>query len=376
MQAPARVGAKLLAVSLLAVIVASCRLVQAPAGGASAPTATPVPTSPTPSAPPSASPSVTPSPRPTDPNAPHVATGLAIVRLPYGDRPVSEIFVVERDGELRQVTGLSQGDSSGGAAPVWSSDGEQIAYGPSVLGSGAFPMVLLVNADGTGQRVIAKLDVEEFSMPAWSQDGATLLYGDATPPGDRRIWLADVATGQVQRIGTGSRPAWLADGERIAYVDGVPGRVEGDPAALTSVVYRMGLSDRIPDEFTEADAAIWSPDGSAVLIQEGSRLLLANGDGSSRRQVAQGGEPAWSPDGSRFVYQSGTDEQGRSLLTLVETDGRQLWSGVVGSRPSWSPDGSRLAVQVDYPEEVVKVLEAATGELMWQTEGTQPAWRP
>ena len=315
------------------------------------------------------------SPEPTEP-AGHVARGLAIVQPPDTDSPLTEIFVVQRNGRLRQVTGLGQGQSVGGAKPVWSPDGERIAFGPSVLGSGTFPAVWVVNVDGTGQRMIQQLDAEEFSAPSWSSNGKRLLYSDATPPGDRRLWLANIVTNEVRRIGTGALPRWLPDGKRISYVDGVEGRVQGFPTALTQVVYVMDLQDGRPLEFTEAQGAVWSPDGATVLIQTEGRLLSANADGSAPRQVAEGDLPVWSPDGSRVAYLSGNDSDGRSLVAVMDRDGMPLWSGVVGSAPAWSPDGSRLAVQVDYPEEVVVVLDAETGEALWKAPGSMPAWRP
>ena len=292
------------------------------------------------------------------------------------DNPLTEIFIVQRNGELRQVTGVSQGQSVGGARPVWSPDGKRIAFGPSVLGSGAFPAVYVVNADGTGQRLIQQLDVEEFSAPSWSSNGKRLLYSDATPPGDRRLWIANTVTNEVRRIGSGALPRWLPDGNRIAYVNAVEGRVPGNPTALTQVVYVMDPQDGLPQEVIEADNALWSPDGGAVLIETEGRLLLTTADGSDPRQVAEGALPVWSPDGSRFAYLSGTDQDGRSLVAVMDREGTPVWSGVVGSSPAWSPDGSRLAVQVDYPEQVVVVLDAETGDMLWETPGSMPAWRP
>ena len=61
---------------------------------------------------------------------------------------------------------------------------------------------------------------------------------------------------------------------------------------------------------------------------------------------------------------------------MMDREGTVLWSGVVGSSPAWSPDGSRLAVQVDYPEQMVVVLDAETGDMLWETPGSMPAWRP
>jgi len=329
-------------------------------------------------APPSAaiSPPPTPTPEPVDPDGNHVATGLAFAMTPSPESPRTEIFLVEPDGSLRQITNLDADQGTGGASPVWSPDGEQLAFGPAVLGSGARPATLLVEADGSNQRIVKEFDFEEFHCCSWSADSRLLLFSDATPPGDRRLWLADLVSGEVTRIGTGAAPHWLPGDRQIAFFNGVTGRVPGDPEALTPVIFVMDRDELAPRIFAEADAATWSPDGGSVLIERSGTLLLADAGGSDPQEFARGVQPAWSPDGSRVVFHSGTDADGQPLLTLMDLDGQVAWSGVAGSAPAWSSDGSRLAVQVAYPDPVVRVLSAATGEQLWETAGIQPAWRP
>lgn len=327
--------------------------------------------------PPSAHSTPTPAPTaaPSDPGGPHVAAGLALVRAPDAQSPRTEIFVVEAEGTQRQVSGLG-GETTGAAGPVWSPDGRIIGFGPSILASGIFPAMIVVNADGTGQRLIKQLDVEEFSRAAWSSDGRFILYSDATPPGDRRIWLTDLSNGETARIGTGSHPRWLNGDRQISFSNGVAGRVPGQAQALTMVVFVMDREDLVPLEFAEADNANWAPDGAAVLIETEGILILADANGSGGRVVAHGGQAVWSPDGSRFVFQSGSDANGRALLALMDADGNELWSDVVGSLPAWSPDGTRLAVDVSHPDQMVRVLDASNGEQLWETAGAHPAWRP
>src|SRR5688572_29394786 len=50
----------------------------------------------------------------------HAAAGLALVQFPDPGSPASQIFVVEDDGSLRQLTGLEGG--IGATSPAWSPD--------------------------------------------------------------------------------------------------------------------------------------------------------------------------------------------------------------------------------------------------------------
>jgi Tol biopolymer transport system component len=207
-------------------------------------------------------------------------------------------------------------------------------------------------------------------------DGTAVLYFDVHPVDGAMMWLADVATGEVRLLGAGSEPRWLPDG-RIAFGNAVRGAVPGDPAALTPAIFVMSLDGGQPVEFARAPDAAWSPDGSAVLIQEAEdHLVIADADGSNRRDFAGAWAPVWSPDGRTVVVAYDHNQDGLPLLAAVDRDGRRLWSGVVGESATWSPDGSRLAVEIRYPDLVVEVIDAASGEVVWQTAGTQPAWGP
>jgi Tol biopolymer transport system component len=143
------------------------------------------------------------------------------------------------------------------------------------------------------------------------------------------------------------------------------------------VIYVMSLDRGEESELARVSDAIWSPDGTAVLLQHATGdLLLADADGSNPRDLVRGWAPVWSPDGSRIVFTYDHNNDGVPLLAAVDRNGRALWSGVPGSSPTWSPDGSRLAVEVVFPDLEVKVMDAATGHVLWQTAGAEPAWGP
>ena len=137
----------------------------------------------------------------------------------------------------------------------------------------------------------------------------------------------------------------------------------------------MSLDRGEEAELARASDAIWSPDGSAVLLQRATGdLLLADADGSNPRDLVRGWAPVWSPDGSRIVFTYDHNHDGVPLLAAVDRDGHALWSGVTGFVAHWSPDGSRIAVEVPFPELAVRVLDARTGDMLWETAGAEPAW--
>jgi Tol biopolymer transport system component len=371
-------------VAAFVILVLAACAISAPAGGAAGPSGTPAGA-------PSKAPVSTPSPsaEPTEP-APasplppsfegHAAAGLTFVRFAQDDSPVSHVFVVESDGSLRQVTGVSKPDSTGATYPVWSPDGTQLMFAPPKVGGSSNWNVSLVNADGTGERPIAPLQDEYTGPFAWSPDGTRIVFGDLHEVDGPMMWLVDVASGEVRYLGAGSSPRWLPDGRRIVFIHQLEGTDLSDPAALVPAVFLMDLETGSVTEFARAMDAVWSPDGSAVLVQEedeaGARLAIADGDGANRRDFARGWSPAWSPDASQIVLAYDHNQDALPLLALVDLEGRELWSGVIGDRPSWSPDGTRIAVEVAYPEQRVQVLDARTGDVLWEDAGSQPTWRP
>jgi Tol biopolymer transport system component len=97
--------------------------------------------------------------------------------------------------------------------------------------------------------------------------------------------------------------------------------------------------------------------------QQGTETIwTVRSDGSQRRKLAFGGDPAWSPDGRTIaytldgVYLLGVDGQGKRRLTR---DANFLWNS---STPRWSPDGKRIVyVYCRGPDCVLKVVTIGSG---------------
>ena len=321
------------------------------------------------SADPTIGPSASPVPTSAVPSDEHAATGLALVQFPNGpDDPASQIFVVETDGTLRQVTHGPNGTSH----PAWSPDRSQIAFGPAKVGStGTTGQVGVVNADGSDERLISV-----GQSPRWSPDGTRLLIQEVDDVTSEpvSIWILDVATAEATDLGQGFNPQWLPDGERISFR-----RVVDTPdGSFADAIFVMTLASGETDELGALPGAdvYWSPDGSAMVIHEDGELTMAAPDGSRARPFAGGFAPVWSPDSTRVLIAHDFDENGIPILAVMDLDGRALWSGAAGQYATWSPDGTRIAVEIPVPTPTVRILDAATGETLSEIEGVEPAWAP
>jgi hypothetical protein len=165
--------------------------------------------------------------------------------------------------------------------PTFSPDGTQIAY---FNGAGDWGNTLRVmNADGSGVRVLIDQEFAHVNDLAWSPDGSRLAFHGPYGGG---IWTVGV-----------------------------------DGSGLTKVS-QMGAAPR------------WSPTGRQLAFESAGGIWVINFDGSGRRQVTLPGRraPVWSPDGSRIAYLD------KDSLYVSDLDGTHVRSlGTLELPPSPKP---------------------------------------
>jgi Tol biopolymer transport system component len=251
------------------------------------------------------------------------------------------------------------------SSPVWSPDGQRIAF--ERHDGWRTTLVYVINADGTGQR-----DVAFGFNPVWSPDDQRIAYHSYTVPGSLPLQIGVVtADGEYvtpefpgdDPLDEGNNsPAWSPDGQRIAFVHPAPPELR---ARTGSDIWVMNADGSEQANLTESptvgtDGPAWSPDGQRIAFWRPDGVWVMNVDGGDQTLVAAAGRwPAWSPDGRQItflrdirridpqtrladIWVMNPDGSGQARLARGATAHRPADAANIGSR-RWSPDGQRIA---------------------------------
>lgn len=259
--------------------------------------------------------------------------------------PPSLLFVnADGSGQPRDVTrqwGLDD-------LPVWSPDGKKIAFvsGRDVKCRGE---IYVMNVDGGGLRRLTRNGLAD-ALPMWSPNGTRIAFlrfsvppacgGWASDPGPNVYVMNADGSGQ-RRLARGWPSAWSAGGRKIAFTgpDDRPGMY---------VINADGSGQRRLNTVS-FNSATWSPNGQKILFvraRPGTRakvndMYVMNADGSGQRKLTERGHDArWSPDGEKISFV--TNRDGNNEIYVMNADG----SGQVNvsqnpdrddGSPAWSP---------------------------------------
>jgi len=225
---------------------------------------------------------------------------------------MQDVWLREASGEMLQLTD----DPYVEMAPVWSPDGQQIAYLSDRRGSfGIFVRDLSSGED----RFISSVGGSAAGL-SWSPDGQQLAYSASYGPRQGRLFLCDVENGDLQMVGglinsSVGAPSWSPDNKTIALSTLRP----------YSSRYREGVNTVL---FIDTETGARQILGGLAHFSVGTRAY--NG-------------PEWSPDG-RFLA---TISSSRLWLIPITEDHKLAGDPIpltdnLADAPSWSADGKEL----------------------------------
>lgn len=223
--------------------------------------------------------------------------------------------------------------------PRWSPQGSRLVFvGGATMGGQPFVSVaadLYVVRAGGGRPLRITHDAARETGPAWSPDGKRIVFARSARTGNRSsLWIVGGAGRGVRRLTFGNvdlEPSWASDGKTIVFV-----RI--DPRTSRSGIWQIrptgsGLR-RILPHLSGVTHPLWSPDGSRLLLSDGTRLFTVSRSGSRRTLTrlwtdARGGledpQPGWTPDGRWVVFcQLRRGAFDRSDIWRVRSDGTGL----------------------------------------------------
>ncbi len=255
-----------------------------------------------------------------------IRTGIYPSASPDGSRLISnsepgafhhnKILIMNTDGSQRLVL-LMNGEKSI-VAPVWSPQGDKIAFGfgrffqmfnGKVIGD-----IAVIDSDGTNLQILTD-GTGNNGFPSWSPDGKKIVYrssGGAT----EGLFTIDVATRAITPLLTGGYPgnfpAWSPLGDRIAFTS----KRDGDYEIYTVKPDGTDLK-RLTNTPGNDAHCVWSPDGQWLAFSSGRQgfkdesalypynaqpygdLYVMRADGSDVRQLTddqfEKATPGWIP---------------------------------------------------------------------------------
>ena len=228
-------------------------------------------------------------PGPTDP------AGMVFSSNSDGDY---DIYSLDPDTAIVQLTGKDNIDSYIDKQPALSSDGSKIAFVSNRSGNYA---IHTMNSDGSSiSGPLASLSGDSDGHPSWNNTGTMIVYDNG---GKLYIIKSDGTTPDSGLDGlAGINPSWRSSSDKIVYESG---------SDIYETDSEGSVSNKISPAFSTDGDPCLSPDGTGIVFTHyedpDAFIYTMNTDGSGLLKITDNtsgleSSPAWSADGNSIAY--------------------------------------------------------------------------
>ena len=241
--------------------------------------------------------------------------------------------------------------------------------------------------DGTGHRYLTNGDVPVMT-PVWSPDGEQLAYTSLIA-GQLHVRLIDTETGDNRLLrddGTTTfAPTFSPDGDQIAFSTALSGNTDIQLMDLNS-----GMSRRLTTTPGIDTSPSFSPDGRQIAFESdrsgSQQIYVMNVDGSGQRRISFGAgggyaAPRWSPDGEHIAFTRVWGQVKR--VGIIKPDGsgeRLVTTANTDQAASWGPGGQHLLFQRRDPRSgktglfITSLAGGDVREITTPLDSSDPSW--
>lgn len=289
---------------------------------------------------------------------------------PTGQRALFEyrgevISVPAEEGDARN---LSNNSAAADRAPVWSPDGQKVAWFSDA--SGEYQLVI---SDQSGMQALRTIELPVksfFFKPAWSPDGAHLAFTDT----DYNLWVVNIEAGTAKIADTEQfahpnrslNPVWSPDSKWVAY----PRLLNNQFKAIFAYHVPSGKKIQVTDGMADAISPVWDESGAYLYFLASTNYGLSSGwlDMSSYDRpvtrhlyvavLSKEGKSPFLPKAGDEPEASEKDKDKGEGNPSVVIDEEGLWNRIVAV----DIPGKDYTALVAGPSNAVFCMEAVPGE--------------
>jgi Tol biopolymer transport system component len=242
--------------------------------------------------------------------------------------------------------------------PAWSSDAQRIAFTCYKKDSKVGNICI---SDSKGKKIVELISDDSACCPMWSPDNKQMAFSSNRGK-QRDIYLFNFRTSQVTKLiekeGYASGCSWSSDGKKIAF---------NYVYEKTKYSYKSKI---------------------CIIDNVNQQKMICITD----ENIFVGGTPIWSPENTKIVFNSGgniniIDKNGSNFITLIKSLKDYNDDFVEYANPTWSPDGKYIVFssytyssltdkKVIFDNKIYLIKVDGSENIQYLTEGLHPVWSP